>query len=111
MMAGAPFVGMRRNAPREPAFAGSLRLNNQAPLFAAMSVDNPPTFYWQFERFWEVLAFLTFILGILAYLIAPNLGLAQTDGVFLMTVSIACVLQAIYFDRKTHEAARHAPET
>ena len=106
MMAGTPFVGMRRNAPRGPAFAGPLRLNNQATLVPDMSDDNSPSFYWSLERFWEGLSVLTFLLGILVWLIAPWGSLTTTDGTILLTISIVSVLQAIYFDRKTQAALK-----
>ena len=73
-----------------------------------MSDGNPPSFFWSLERFWEGLAVLTFLLSILVYLIAPNFGLVQSDGTYILTISIVSVLQAIYFDRKMQEAeVRH----
>ena len=70
------------------------------------AVNNPSSFYWSFERFWEVLSVITLILGVLVWLIAPAGGLTVSDGYILLTISIVCVLQAIYFDRKAQQAAR-----
>jgi hypothetical protein len=89
-----------------------LRLNNLGgPPLASMSTDdkaavnNPSSFYWQFERFWEVLSVITLALGVIVWLIAPAGGLTTTDGIILLTISIVCVLQAIYFDRKSQQEA------
>jgi uncharacterized membrane protein len=72
------------------------------------AVNNPPSFYWSFERFWEVLSVVTFLLGILVWLIAPYGSLTTTDGYILLLISTVCVLQAIYFDRKSQQAeVRH----
>ena len=106
MMAGTPVVGTRRNAPREPAFTGSLRLNNQPAPTRPMSDDNSPSFYWSLERFWEGLSVLTLLLGILVWLIEPYGGLTTEDGLILLTISVVSVLQAIYFDRKTQGALK-----
>jgi len=70
---------------------------------------NPPSFYWSFERFWEVLSVVTLLLGILVWLIAPTAGLTSNDAIVLLTISIISVLQAIYFDRKTLQAAAARP--
>lgn len=66
--------------------------------------ENPPSFYWSFERFWEVLSIVTLLLGILVWLIEPAGGLNYEDAIILLTISIVSVLQAIYFDRKTIQA-------
>ena len=69
------------------------------------AVNNPPSFYFAFERFWEVLSVVTLLLGILVWLIAPAGGLTTEDGSILLAISIVSVLQAIYFDRKSQQAA------
>ena len=69
-----------------------------------MSDGNPPSFYRSFERFWEGISFLTFLLGIVVWLIAPTWGLTVDDGLILLTISIVGVLQAIYYDRKAQHA-------
>jgi hypothetical protein len=69
------------------------------------AVNNPSSFYFAFERFWEVLSVVTLLLGILVWLVAPAGGLTVSDAYILVTVSIVCVLQAIYFDRKSQQAA------
>ena len=69
------------------------------------AVNNPPSFYFAFERFWEVLSVITLLLGILVWLIAPAGGLTTDDGSILLLISVVCVLQAIYFDRKSQQAA------
>jgi len=70
-------------------------------------VNNPPSFYFSFERFWEVLSVVTFLLGIIVWLVAPYGSLTTTDGTILLTIGIFCVLQAIYFDRKAQQAKGH----
>jgi hypothetical protein len=69
-----------------------------------VAVNNPPSFYWSFERFWEVLSVVTLLLGILVWLIAPTGGLTTSDASILLAISIVCALQAIYFDRKSQQA-------
>lgn len=69
-------------------------------------LENPPSFYWSFERFWEVLSVITLTLGVIVWLIAPSGGLSASDALILLTISIVCVLQAIYYDRKVQQAAR-----
>jgi len=66
--------------------------------------SNPPSFYESLEHFWEGVSVVTFIIGILALLIAPNLDFTEADGVNLLLVSAVCILQALYFDRKTQQA-------
>jgi len=74
-----------------------------------MSSGNPPSFYESLEHFWEGVSVVTFLLGIIALLIAPNLDFTEADGTYLLYISIICVLQAIYFDRKAQQAeARQA---
>ncbi len=74
-----------------------------------MSDGNPPSFFRSWERMWEVLSFITLLLGILVFLIAPFGGVTQTDGTYLLAISVVSVLQAIYFDRKALETeARQA---
>jgi hypothetical protein len=68
-----------------------------------MSDGNPPSFYRSFERFWEILSVVTFLIGIITFLAASN-----SDGDYLLYVSIVGVLQAIYFDRKALEAETRA---
>ena len=66
---------------------------------------NPPSYYWSFERFWEILSIITLVLGVIVWLIAPVGSLTVSDAYILITISVVCVLQAIYFDRKVHQAA------
>jgi hypothetical protein len=73
-----------------------------------MSDGNPPSFYRSFERFWEILAVVTFLIGIVAFLAASNFSITQSDGDYLLYVSIVSTLQAIYFDRKALEAETRA---
>ncbi len=72
---------------------------------SGQAVNNPSSFYRSFERFWEVLSVVTLAIGIVVWLIAPVRGLTVSDAYILMTISIVCVLQAIYFDRKAQQAA------
>ena len=69
-------------------------------------LENPPSFYWSFERFWEILSILTLALGILVWLLAPIGSLTVSDAYMLVFISMVCALQAIYYDRKVHQAAR-----
>ena len=68
---------------------------------------NPPSYYWSFERFWEILSVITLVLGVIVWLVAPAGGLTFSDAYILVTISAVCVLQAIYFDRKVQQAAPH----